>query len=325
MIRLGIIGAGLIGWKRAQSLPKDVKLAVVCNRSHEKGKELAAKYKARFEPNWKKVVADPNLDAILVATTHDWLTPIGAGAITNGKHTFIEKPAARNIKEFQKIKKAFKKKHVVVMFGYNHRYHPSIQKAKKIIDSKKYGKVLFIRGRYGHGARLGYEKEWRFQRQVSGGGQLMDQGPHLIDLANYFVGPMNKVIGTVDTLFWKTKLEDSIFFIMKNMKKQVASFSVTCVEWKNLFSLEIMLKNAKIQIDGLGRSYGREKMTLYKMKPQMGPPEVEEFLFPERDASWKKESEVFFQRIKKKDFSSKSIEDAEYVLKTVEKLYNGHI
>ncbi len=325
MIKIAIIGAGLIGRKRALALPKGVELKIVCNRSRQKGVDLAREMNCKFEQDWRKVVKNPEIDAVIIATTHDWLTPIAVESIKQGKHTFIEKPAARNFNEFQKIKVVFKKKPVVVMFGYNHRYHPSMQKAKKIVDSKKYGDVLFIRARYGHGARLGYEKEWRFQKKISGGGQLMDQGPHLIDLVNYFTGNMDRIVGAVSTLFWKTKLEDSIFFIMKNKKNQVASISVTCVEWKNIFSFEIMLKTAKIHIDGLGRSYGREKMILYKMKPKMGPPDVEKFTFPEEDESWAKENQVFFQRIKNKDYSSAAIDDAEYVLKMVNKLYKKHI
>src|SRR3990167_10689126 len=200
------------------------------------------------------------------------------------------------------------------MFGYNHRYHPGIKMAKKIIDSKKYGQVLFMRAKYGHGGRLGYEKEWRFDKDLSGGGELLDQGTHLIDLVNYFCDEMTQVLGVTGNLFWKSKLEDSAFFILKNKKGTIAQLSATCVEWKNLFCFEIMLKKAKIQIDGLGGSYGREKLTLYKMKPEMVPPDVEEFLFDEKDISWGQENKVFFNNIKNKNYSDKGINTARYVL-----------
>lgn len=321
-MKVAIIGAGLIGRKRAMSLPTGVKLEIICNRSSQKGQQLAGEFNCRYESDWKKVISDLSIDAIFIATSHDSLTQITIEAIKKNKHVFVEKPGARNFKEFEKIIKAYKKNPVVVMFGYNHRYHPSIQKAKEIIDSKKYGKVMFIRARYGHGARLGYEKEWRFQKEISGGGELVDQGPHLIDLVNYLVGTMDKAIGFTPTLFWKTKSDDSAFFILKNKKNQFAQLSVTCVEWKNIFSFEIMLQKAKIQIDGLGRSYGKEKLILYKMKPEMGPPDVEEFEFPDEDLSWKKENEIFFQKIKKHDYSPTSINDAYYVLKIIDKIYS---
>lgn len=321
-MKIAIIGTGLIGKKRALSLPSGVKLDVVCNRSEEKGEKFAKGFNCRYESDWRKVVTDKSIDAIIIATSHDSLTSIAVAAIKNRKHVLVEKPGARNFKEFEKIIKAHKKNPFVVMFGYNHRYHPSIQKAKEIIDSKKYGKVMFVRSRYGHGARLGYEKEWRFQKEISGGGELIDQGPHLIDLVNYLVAPMTEVVGFTPTLFWKTKADDSAFFIMKNKKNQFAQLSVTCVEWKNIFSFELMLTKAKIQIDGLGGSYGKEKLTLYKMRPEMGPPDVEKFEFSGEDLSWKKENEVFFQRIKNKDYSTTAINDAYYVLKIIDKIYN---
>lgn len=320
-MNIAIIGAGLIGKKRALSLPRGVKLSVVCNRNQEKGKLFAKEFGCSYEQDWKKVIKNPSIEAVIVSTSHDWLTSITEAAILAGKHVLVEKPGARNAKEFNKIVLAYKKKPVVVMFGYNHRLHPGIQKAKEIIDSKKFGQVMFVRARYGHGARLGYEKEWRFKKEISGGGELIDQGPHLIDLTNYLVGAMNEVVGYTSTLFWKAQAEDSAFFIMKNNKNQFAHLSVTCVEWKNIFSFEIMLKKAKVQIDGLGKSYGKEHLTLFKMKPEMGPPDIEEFSFPDEDQSWRKENEIFFQKIKKRDYSPTSIQNAQYVLKMVDKIY----
>lgn len=321
MIRLAIIGAGLIGQKRALNLPKDVKLTVVCNRSPEKGKQLAKEHNAEFEPDWKKVVSHPQVDAVLIATSHESLVPMSIEVIKNNKHLFVEKPGARNLKEFNKLLAAHKKNPVAVMVGYNHRYHPGMLKAKEIIDSGKYGKLMFARMRYGHGGRVGYDKEWRFKKEISGGGLLMDLAPHLIDLTNYFVGPLLDVSGYISTLFWNTKLEDSAFFTLKNKNNQLSHISVTCIEWKNLFCIEIMLKTAKIQIDGLGRSYGKEKVTLYTMKPEMGPPDIQEFTFPDEDTSWKYENELFFNKVRKRDTSNQALLDTQYVFKVIDRLY----
>lgn len=320
MIKLAIIGAGLIGRKRAQNLPDDVKLTLVCNRSPEKGIKMAKDFGATFEGDWKKVVTNPDIDAVLVATTHEWLVPISIEVIRNKKHLFVEKPGARNLDEFNTLLDAHKENPVAVSVGYNHRYHPGMLKAKELIATNKYGSVLFARMRYGHGGRPGYEKEWRFQKDLSGGGLLMDLGPHLIDLTNYFVGPLNDVSGYVGNVFWNTPLEDTAFFTLTN-KKQFSHISVTCVEWKNLFCIELMLKTAKIQIDGLGRSYGKEKVTLYTMKQEMGPPDVEEFTFPEEDLSWKYENDLFFEKIRKNDTSSTALDETHYVFQTIDRLY----
>jgi hypothetical protein len=132
---------------------------------------------------------------------------------------------------------------------------------------------------------------------------------------------MDKIKSLTSTVFWKTHLEDTAFILMGDKKGRMVSLSTSCVEWKNIFCFEIMLEKAKIQIDGLGGSYGTEKLTLYKMRPEMGPPDVEEFSFPGPDASWEKESELFFKRIQNKDYSTDSLKQAVYVLGIIEKVY----
>lgn len=324
-MNIAIIGAGLIGKKRALALPSKINLKTICDIDEQKGKQLAKELGCNFEKNWQVILEDKKINAVFICTTNNYLSKIAVSAIKADKHVLVEKPGARNIDELQKIVKAYQMKKVVVMFGFNHRYHPAILKAKALIDYNKFGKVLFIRARYGHGGRLGYEKEWRFKKDISGGGELLDQGSHLIDLVNFFCGRMNNVVGLISHLFWKSKVEDSAFFILSNKRGQVAQLSATWVEWKNIFSLEIVLKGVKIQIDGLGGSYGREKLTLYKMKPEMGPPDMEEFLFNETDNSWIDENNLFFQRIKQKDYSDDSLKDALYVMSVIKKLYHKNL
>ncbi len=319
-MNIAIIGAGLIGRKRALSLPKGMCLSIVCDIDREKVEKFADEFRCKSETDWKKVVANPDIEAVIISTPNKYLSPIAVAAILAGKHVLIEKPGARNVSEMEAIIKAYKQKKVVVMFGYNHRYHPAMLKAKSLVDSGRYGEVLFIRAKYGHGGRLGYEKEWRFDKDISGGGELLDQGPHLIDLVNYYCGELNYHSSYTGTLFWKTKLEDTSFLLLEG-KNKVASLSVTCVEWKNLFCYEIMLELAKIQIDGLGRSYGAEKLTLYKMSKKMGPPKVQEFTFPEEDLSWKREVSAFFKRIRMMDVGDNALKEARYVMNIISQSY----
>ena len=163
-MNIAIIGAGLIGKKRARALPKGVNLRVVCDVDREKAVKFSREFRCESESDWRKVVADPLIEAVIISTPNKYLSVIAASAIAHGKHVLIEKPGAKNLKGLQEITRAYRKRKVVVMFGYNHRYHPAIDKAKKLIDSKKYGGVLFIRAKNGHGGRLGYEKEWRFNK-----------------------------------------------------------------------------------------------------------------------------------------------------------------
>ncbi|OGY24666.1 MAG: hypothetical protein A2172_03685 [Candidatus Woykebacteria bacterium RBG_13_40_15] len=320
-MKIAIIGAGLIGKKRALSLPKEVVLKTVCDVNESSAKSFAKGFNCFPTTNLKNVLGDKEIEALIIATPNGFLAELARKAIICGKHVLIEKPGATNKKGLETIWKEYKKNPVVVMFGYNHRFHPAIQKAKEIADSKKFGEILFIRAKYGHGGRLGYEKEWRFNEKLSGGGELIDQGSHLIDLTNFFIGPIDKIKSLTSTVFWKTNLEDTAFLLMGNKKGQMVSLSTSCVEWKNIFCFEIMLEKAKIQIDGLSGSYGTERLTLFKMKPEMGLPDVEEISFPAPDLSWKKENEVFFNRIKSKDFSEEPFKQASYVFDIIEKVY----
>lgn len=320
MIDIAIIGAGLIGKKRALGLPTGLRLSKICDVDLEKGEKFAKEFSCIYEKDWKNIITDPGIKAVIVSTTNNFLFPITVEAIKAGKHVLVEKPGGRNLSELNKIYQVFKTRPVVLMFGYNHRLHPAILLAKKISDSGKYGKIMFIRSRYGHGGRLGYEKEWRFDKKIAGGGELLDQGSHLIDLVNLFCGELNRVMGKTVTSFWETSLEDGAFFIISD-NNHLAQLSVSCTEWKNIFSFEIMLEKAKIQIDGLGGSYGNEKLILYKMKKKMGPPDVKEFTFPIDDSSWSEQNKLFLQRIKEKNYSDDSIHQAIYVAKIINDLY----
>ncbi len=320
-LKVAIVGAGLIGRKRALALPSDVTLKTICDVNKELAKRFSDEFDCEFTTNFDEVLKDKNIDAVIIATPNGFLAPLSEKAIAARKHVLVEKPGALNPLEMKKILDAHRKNPLVVMYGYNHRYHPALAKAKEIVDTGGFGEVLFIRAKYGHGGRLGYEKEWRFKKELSGGGELTDQGPHLIDLVNFYIGQMPRIKSTTTTFFWNTDLEDTAFMILENDKNQAALLSVSCVEWKNLFSFEIMLKTAKLQIDGLGGSYGKEKLTIYKMKQEMGPPIVEEQSFEETDQSWSKENQVFFDRIKKGDTSNQGILDAKYVLETISEIY----
>lgn len=320
-MNIAIIGTGFIGRKRAQALTNGINLSVACDIDKRKADSFASEFKCESENDWRKVIGNPKIQAVIVSTTNNYLSIISEAAILQGKHVLIEKPGARNLEELQKIAKAYQKRKVVVMFGYNHRFHPAIMKAKEIIDSKKYGPVLFIRAKYGHGGRLGYEKEWRFNKNISGGGELLDQGSHLIDLTNYFIGELDLHNSYIGNFYWHSDLEDLAFMILKR-KNVVANLSVSCIEWKNIFTFEIMLKNAKIQIDGLGGSYGDERLTLFEMGKKMGPPKIKEFSFSKEDLSWKKENEAFLNRIKLKNFSDENLQPAIYVMNIINKIYN---
>ena len=157
---------------------------------------------------------------------------------------------------------------------------------------------MFLRGRYGHGGRVGYEQEWRADPAISGGGELIDQGVHLIDLAGWFLGDFPTIEGFATTYFWKMPVDDNAFMTTRTATGQAAWLHVSCTEWKNMFSLEIYGRDGKLAIDGLGGSYGVERLTHYQMLPEMGPPETTSWEYPRGDSSWALEFAEFAEDIR---------------------------
>jgi predicted dehydrogenase len=320
-MRVAIIGCGLIGTKRAASLSPDDQLIVVADVEFGRANTLAAKYPGCIATDDWHMSLRPGVDAVIVSTTNDMLAPITLAAIEADKHVLVEKPAARNTDELLPVIAAQKRTGRVVKVGFNLRFHPAIARAKALVDEGSIGPLMFLRARYGHGGRLGMEKEWRGNPAISGGGEMLDQGVHLIDLSRWFLGDFVSVTGEVANFFWNWSVEDNGFALLKTAAGQVAWIHASCTEWKNLFSLEIYGKTGKLQIDGLGGSYGPERLTWYRMLPQMGPPEITEYSYPAEDVSWKREFEHFRRCIDDKVDVLSGLADAKAALEINGTLY----
>jgi predicted dehydrogenase len=183
------------------------------------------------------------------------------------------------------------------------------------------GDMMFVRGRYGHGGRLGYDKEWRSDPKLAGGGELIDQGVHLIDLSRWFLGEFIEVSGFAHTYFWEMPVDDNAFMLLKTARQQTAFLHVSCTEWKNLFSLEIYGRDAKLHVEGIGGSYGVERLSYYKMLPEMGPPETTIWEYPMADRSWHLEFEEFLEDIRLDRKPSANLDDAKAALQIIAKIY----
>jgi predicted dehydrogenase len=318
---IGIVGCGLIGQKRAKALGDDGELVACNDIDIGRAERLARTNDARVFRDWRELVCSPLVDVVIVATLHDSLAEITRTAVEAGKHVLVEKPAARSAAELEPVITLAAEHGVKVHVGFNHRYHRSLRKAKELVDSGALGELMFIRARYGHGARIGYDKEWRANPELSGGGELIDQGPHLIDLARWFLGDITEVQGFAHTYFWDMPVDDNGFMLLKTANKQVAFLHASCTEWKNLFSMEVYGKLGKLDLSGLGGSYGIEKITWYKMLPEMGPPETMAWEYPMGDDSWSVEIAEFFEDIRLNREPSAGLQDAQAALIVVESIY----
>ena len=262
-----------------------------------------------------------DLSFVIIATRHDSLHSLAMAALNSGKHVFIEKPGAISYLEFKKVCEVAREKNLKVHVGYNHRHHPSLKKAYELSDNDAIGKIMFVRGRYGHGGRFGYEKEWRADKLKSGGGELIDQGTHLIDLSIGFLGELQLDYAATPNYFWDMAVEDNVFMSLKNKSGNIAFLQASCTEWKNMFSLEIYGQTGKIEISGLGRSYGLETLTFHKMLPEMGPPVTEAWNFPEPDDSWAIEISEFTEDLLTGSNKSDNLESSLEVLRVIGEIY----
>lgn len=318
---VAIVGCGLIGRKRAAALTR-ARLVACVDVDRDRARQLAAAVPgAEASDSWQSTVARDDVDAVIVATTNDALSRISRAAVEAGKHVLVEKPAGRSAREVEAVRNAATRSGCRVRVGFNHRYHPALRKARELVDSGVLGPLMFIRARYGHGGRLGYEREWRANPEMSGGGELIDQGVHLIDLARWFLGEVSTVHGVATTYFWQMPVDDNAFMTLRSNGGQIAFLHVSCTEWKNMFSMEIYGRDGKLAIEGLGGSYGVERLIWYRMLPQMGPPETTSWEFPGPDDSWQVEFNEFVEDILLDREPAAGLADAEAALVVVEAIY----
>jgi predicted dehydrogenase len=321
VMRAAIVGSGLIGNKRARALGNHSLIAVADSQLSRAQQLAAAHPGCAAEADWQNIVSRSDVDLVIVSTTNQSLAPVTLAAIRSGKHVLVEKPAAREASELEAALDEARSRGLIVKVGFNHRFHPAFQKARALVDEGAIGPLMYVRGRYGHGGRLGYEREWRANPEISGGGEMLDQGVHLIDLARWFLGDFAEVCGHVGTYYWDMPVEDNGFALLKTGDGKVAWLHASCSEWKNMFSFEIYGRRGKLQIDGLGGSYGVERLSFYRMLPQMGPPETTIWEYPGEDTSWRDEFADFISCIQTGQEPCGSLQDAFAALSIVGTLY----
>jgi len=323
-MRFAIVGCVLIRQKRASAISRLGHLTILAvDPSRNRAIELAEPFGARSATDFHAAVEAADIDAVVVATPHVELSAIATACLDAGKHVLVEKPGGRNLAEVSAVAGAAAAAGRVAKVGYNHRFHPAVLKAREIVDRGEVGELMFIRGRYGHGGRPGYEKEWRFEHSVSGGGELIDQGSHLIDLAHWFLGEFTGVQAALRTFFWNAEVEDNVFLTLSTSEGRVAWLHATWTEWKNLFSLEIYGRNGKLEINGLGGSYGVESLTFYHMLPEMGPPETTRWEYPFADHSRKTEIAEFIAAIHEGRRPIGDAAEAVGSMSVIERVYQG--
>ncbi len=320
-----VVGAGLIGAKRAAALDPRQQLVSVVDLDLDRASALAGKHAVTATDDYASTLDRQPGALVIVATTHQALTALAQPAAAAGHHLLIEKPGARNAGELRPVLDIARTNGTSVRVGYNHRFHPGIRALRAGVTSGEYGPVKVVRARYGHGGRPGYESEWRAQRELSGGGELLDQGSHLLDLTRFVAGDLAAVDGFVDTLHWPMDVEDNAFVTARLDAGGRAWLHASWSEWKNLFSFEVFCGTAKFEVNGLGGSYGAEQFRKSHMLQGFGPPEVTTIQYAPGDDSWALEMTDVEDAIRGSASIGASGDDALAVLAAIGEVYaNDH-
>jgi len=329
--RTAIIGMGKMGQARKRELDAHPDFEVVC--LCDLIEDLTDKYPGLlFQKDWHETLKN-ELDAVFVCTYNNISPDIVCAALKKGCHVFCEKPPGCSVDDVKRIVSAEKSANgKILKFGFNHRFHYAVMEAKAIVDSGRYGQILWARGIYGKAGGLSFARDWRSDKSLAGGGILLDQGIHMLDLMRYLLGDFIEVKGFVENLFWKDiELEDNAFVLMKTAEGKVAMVHSSATQWKHKFSLDIFMENGYLSVNGLltsTRSYGDETITFARKQFEdealaIGRPR-EETIFFDRDDSMRLELEEFYECIvgNKSDFHGNSA-DALKVMQLVEKIYQS--
>jgi predicted dehydrogenase len=324
VIGAAIVGCGLVGGKRARALV-DLGAPVVTmydtdpTRSEKLAAELGSRAVVASSP--ADAFAADEVELAVVGVTHDALVPLGVEALEAGCHVLVEKPGARCREELLTLADAARRTGHLVRVGFNHRFHPSVEAAKAIVASRQYGGVLYVRARYGHGGRPNYAREWRADPSVSGGGELLDQGSHLVDLTRFVIGDVTLAFAELPTLFWPMSVEDNAFLALHGNDGGIAWLHASWTEWKNLFSMEVALERARVDLEGLGGSYGTERLTVHTMRPELGPPDTTTREWAGPDESWRLEVEDVMAQLGGSEPVGADLDDAAAVLQLIDEAY----
>lgn len=328
MIKIGIIGMGKIGKTRAKTIKDNphTELTAAYDVDSKQLDEFDGIIKCSSVDEIFKI---QDLNAVVICTFNKYAPEYTIRALEAGLHVFCEKPPARTSKELELVREVEKNKGLILKYGFNHRYHHSVIEAKKLIENNIFGRLLWMRGAYGKAGGNKFADNWRNDKNESGGGILIDQGIHMLDLMRFFAGDFKDIKSMVQTNYWEIKVEDNAFALMQTENGVMATIHSSATQWRHKFLLEMTFENGYINLDGIlssTRSYGDETLVIAKRQFEnetfaMGKPREEKIYF-DTDESWKLELDEFVECIlEKKAVYNGNSYDALKVMQLVEAIY----
>ena len=284
-MRVGVVGAGVQATRRLPALRAEDQVVAVSGPAKDAVADLAGRYGAAALRDWHDLVARDDVDAVVVATPPNAHEEISVAALRGGKHVLCEKPLASSSAAAERMARAATDAGRVLHCGFNHRFHPAVARLREVVWSGRFGDPLAATGVYGHGIRDGYRDEWRADPAVVSGGQLMEQGIHLIDLMGWILGPVAEVVAQSQTCFGLPGgLEDDAHVLLRTASGRVAFVRSSLNQWRNRFLLEVTCERATVRVDGIGGSYGDQTLTVDHRGA--GPFEQHVEMYRGADRSW---------------------------------------
>lgn len=328
MIKVAIIGMGKIGKTRAKTIKDNPHTELIA------AYDIDSKQLDEFDGIIKCSSVDEifkiqDLQAVVICTFNKYAPELTIKALEAGLHVFCEKPPARTSAELEAVRVVEEEKNLVLKYGFNHRYHHSVIEAKKLVENNIFGKLLWMRGVYGKAGGNKFADNWRNDKDESGGGILIDQGIHMLDLMRFFAGDFKDIKSMVQTNYWDIKVEDNAFALMQTENGVMATIHSSATQWRHKFLLEMSFENGYINLDGIlsgTRSYGDETLVIAKRQFEnetfaMGKPREEKIYF-DTDESWRLELDEFVECIlEKKAVYNGNSYDALKVMQLVEAIY----
>ena len=327
---IGIVGFGVVGKRRFNIIKnyRDFKISAISDADPNNLKDLddeIFKYQ-----DYRDLILSSNCQIIFISLPNKYAADATKLALKQGKHVFCEKPPARYARELLSIRRIIKGKSLKLKYGFNHRYHSSVIKASEIIQTKKLGRMLTLRGVYGKSKIISFDQsDWRSKRSEAGGGILLDQGIHMIDLMRYFAGEeFTKIFSIIKNSFWKHDVEDNAFALMETKSGIVAQIHSSATQWKHKFNLEIIFEKGALVFGGIltgSKSYGEETLTIISSKPDVDKGIPEELTFKYNDdISWSLEIDEFLNSVKSnKKILHGNIDEAILTMRLIEKIYTS--
>ena len=330
-MRVGIAGYGVVGKTRHLSIEKNTTFQVtaVSEKNNEARKSIPSNIS--IYDDYKSLIADSDIDIIFISLPNQFAAEASVLSLQKGLHVFCEKPPAKTLVELEEVFLVSQQyPNLKLMYGFNHRFHHSVEQAKLIIQDNTFGRLINMRGVYGKSQMISFNQtDWRTKREESGGGILLDQGIHMLDLMRYLSGEdFSEIFSFIDNAFWNFDVEDNAYVLMKSKTGVVAQLHSSATQWRHLFNLEITMEKGSLVLGGLltgSKSYGEETLTIITADPEndKGAPRESISKYNE-DISWDNEIKYFAKSlVEKSPITRGSINDAIETMKLIEGIYKA--